>query len=189
MSDFVFPLQWWELLNHSSRPASIGLLNDLYPERATPILGCLTLPSLEELHTNDWTLLNSANLSAFKLRSSCPLTRITLCTGRYADEFRCPDVHPLPGMTDLVVEHMMREDGLVAKLLLERYLPDLLHLTLRLQPFRFLWKMGRIPLLLDRKRWQSDSDTQSGGRLRKFLVVDERYTSTIDEMWNSDVGK
>jgi len=70
-------------------------------------------------------------------------------------------------------------------LLLEEYFPDLCRLTLRLQPFEVLWNIGATSLLLDRKRPRPDEP--NGGRLHKFIAVDQPYR--FDRMWNSDVGK
>ena len=164
----------------------LGLLDTGSSEGATAILGCLTLPSLQEFHTNTLAFLNPACLPALVHRSSCPLTGITLC--RHLDESGCLDFQPFPGVTDLVLEHI-NAHGTIVKLLLEAYFPDLLHLTLQLQPFRFLWGMGKIPRLLDRITRRPDSDVQNEGGLCKLLVVDEHRASQIDEMWNSDVGK
>jgi len=77
--------------------------------------------------------------------------------------------------------------GVVKKLLLEGYLPNLRHLTLQLQPFLRLWQMGVIPSLLDRKRLQPDGSNKGG--LPKILVVEEDQVHKFDQMWDSDVGE
>jgi len=142
-----------------------------------PVLfGSLTLPRLQVLSINETILLK--HLPALMHRSSCPLTKLILFLdveyGLFLDEFR-----PLTGVTDLVVEGL---NAMIKRLLLEGYFPDLRHLTLRLQPFKELWHVGAIPLLLDLKRPPNKSNE---GRLDKFLVVDKDRAEGFDRMWNS----
>jgi len=114
------------------------------------LLDSLTLPCLHELDIDEAILLT--HLTALVHRSSCPLTRLTLSL-KFREDFPFLDMQPLPGVVDLVVEALNKEQAfLINKLLLEGYFPNLQHLTLRLQAFLYLWDMNIIPLLLDRKR-------------------------------------
>jgi len=139
-------------------------------------LDFLTLPCLQEVVIFETILL--AQLPALVRQSSCPLTRLTLDN----DGLPFGELQPLPGVTDLVVGFWNMDGGAMMKLLL--YLPDLHHLTLRVQPFQELWDLGVIPLLLDLKR---RPDGPSEGRLHKFIVVDD--VSQFDRVWKSDVGE
>jgi len=138
----------------------------------------LTLPCLQELH-----IFNLTQLPALVHRSSCPLTKLTYSSFARGDidNMSVDDLRPLPGVTDLVVEHLDETDG-IERLLLEGYFPDLRHLTLRPRPFWSLWRTGIIPLLLDRKRPRPDEPNE--GRLHKFLVVDH-VVSGLDYLLNS----
>jgi hypothetical protein len=147
-------------------------------------LGSLTLPCLQEFHTDE--IISLTYLPALVHRSSCPLTNITLFgILRVGLEF-FGDLHLLRGLTDLVCETV---DGhaSVVRLLLDGYFPDLHNFTLRLQPFLSLWYEGIFHELLDRKGPRPDSPNE--GRFRKLLVVDPLRGPQFDDMWKSDVGK
>jgi len=159
----------------------LGLFNASKAE-ATSILGCLTLPCLQELHTNQLVLLTPAILPALVDRSSCPLTSITLSDVRMDESEILVDMQPFPGVTDIVVETMSYLA--FKKLFLEEYFPDLLYLTLRLQPFLHLWDKGVIPALLDRNRARLDAQ-----RRCKLLVVDRHRAFRRNSMWTSDFKK
>jgi hypothetical protein len=116
-------------------------------------------------------------LPALVQRSSCPLARITfelIETVRSESDWELFDGFqpslPLAGVTDLVFENVEKAHQTVTikKLLLEEYFPDLLRLTLRLDPFLFLLDEDVIRLLLDRKPPRHGA--ANGGRLRKILV-------------------
>jgi hypothetical protein len=135
------------------------------------VLGSLTLPCLQELHIFDFP----TQLPALVRRSSCPLTKLMLI---YINgELPFDELRPLPGVTDLVIEHLGERPDDVKRLLLEGYFPDLRHLTLRLQPFQVLWDIGVIHLLLDRKRRPEPKE----GGLHRF-VVDHVFEH---HMWDS----
>jgi len=140
------------------------------------LLGSLTLPCLQVLNIHNTILLT--HLPALVQRSSCPLTKLILSDFVFEDgnEFQ-----PLTGVTNLIVEDMVKEDDAIKRLLDVYYFPDLRHLTLRLQPFRVLWDAGVIPLLLDRKR----ADERG---LDKFIVVDQVRAPEFDLMWE-EVGE
>ena len=150
---------------------------------ATSILGYLTLPNLQEFHTNELVPLLPPNLPALVYRSSCPLTRITFrdagMGGSWSGSRAALDLRPLPGVTDIVVETMPYV--MFKKLLFEEYYPDLLRLTLRLRLFLHLWDRDIIPALLDRNRTRPDSQ-----RRRKLLVVDKHQAFRDNPMWNSN---
>jgi hypothetical protein len=149
------------------------------------LLGALTLPSLQEFHTNEWLSLTPAHLPALVHRSSCPLTTITLFEESEV-EF-VDDLEPLRGVTDLVLEEYS-DPITVRKLLLEEYFPDLRHLTLRLEPFLDLWRNGILSMVLDRKRQHCDAP--NGGRLLKVLVVDPLRHHDFDRLiWRSKIGE
>ena len=120
--------------------------------------------------------ISLGQLPALVRRSSCPLTRLTLL--HYSADLSLDELQPLPGVTDLVIGVCEDNDAMM-RLLLERYFPDLRHLTLRLRPFMVLWNRGVIPLLLDRKRTRVDEP--NGGRLHKFIVV-EKWVSAFDSL-------
>jgi len=143
------------------------------------VLGSLTLPCLQEVEI--FKIIHLVQLSALVRRSSCPLTKLTLHLDQIESPSSFDELQPLPGVTDLVVGY--DKGGAMKGLLLEEYFPDLCHLTLRLQPFEVLWNIGAISLLLDRKRPRPDEP--NGGRLHKFIVVDQRF----DRIWISDIGK
>jgi len=147
------------------------------------LLRSFTLPCLQEVEVFQDSHLTQ--LPALVRRSSCPLTKLTLFLQRV--EFPFDEFQPLSGMTDLVVRFWEHGKGdALMRLLLEGHFPDLRHLTLEIQPFKVLWNIGAIPLLLDRKRPRPDE--LNGGRLHKFIVVDQdRYL--FDRMWKSNVGK
>jgi len=145
-------------------------------------LGSLTLPCLQEFVIHEAITLTQ--LPALVRRSSCPLTSLTLFL--YSKHLPFNELGPLPGVTDLVIGACEDSDAMT-RLLLERYFPDLRHLTLHLQPFMVLWSKGIIPLLLDCKRPRLDDP--NGGRLHKFIVVDQDLKSALRRMWNSEVGK
>jgi hypothetical protein len=149
---------------------------------APDLLGSLTLPCLQEVEISEAILLTQ--LPALVRRSSCPLTRLTLFL--YSKDLSLDELQPLPGVTDLVIGAWKTGDAMM-RLLLEGYFPDLRHLTLRLQPFEVLWDIGVIPSLLDRKRPRLDDP--NGGRLHKFIVVDQDRKFEFDRMWNSEVGE
>ena len=153
---------------------------------SSALLNSLTLPCLQELHTNEMVLL--IDLPAFVHRSSCPLTRLTLLRD-FEDELVFGDLRPLPGVTDLVVETLRKgcQADRIMKILLEEYFPDLRHLTLRLRPFLFLWDTGFIPLFLNRKRPQPNGPNE--GKLHKFLVVERDKGPEFQHLWNLDVGE
>jgi hypothetical protein len=172
-NDFSMP----PIIHHKLKTLYLGLC-------PPPVLGSLTLPCLQELlfyNVNDLT-----QLPALMRRSSCPLTKLTLFY-HYGSELPIDELRPLPGVTDL---HVGYWDGIpqdIKRLLLEGYFPDLRHLTLRLQPFKMLWDIGGIHLLLDRKRPQAD-ELKEGG-LHKILVVDHDKVSEIARMCDSGVGE
>jgi hypothetical protein len=115
---------------------------------AQNLLDSLTLPCLQEVEIFESILLTQ--LPALVHRSSCPLTKL----GLYLDQVLSFDeLQPLPGMTDLVVMYLDDDDeddagdagDMMMRLLLGGYFPNLLHLTLRLQPFEVLWELASYP--------------------------------------------
>jgi len=135
--------------------------------RRGKVLRSLTLPCLQEFHTNKMNLLKW--LPALVQRSSCPLTRITFDLIRSIeneDQGLFDDLQPLPGVTDLAIEYLEGLDQItmIKRLLLEEYFPHLRHLILRLDAFLFLWEEGIVSTLLDRQRV-----TRKGGH-PKILV-------------------
>ena len=162
-----------------------GMSWESYPLRTTDFLSSLTLPSLQEFHTNAMLTLSPTSLPALVQRSSCPLTKLRLFKNFGNEKFLFDNLQPLPGVTDLVLEALTYEPFVIKKLLLNGYFPDLRHLTLRLEPFRVLLKIGFIIPLLALK--QSRSDRPNEGKLDKFLVIDK--ASKFDDLWNSDLGE
>jgi len=158
---------------------------DKYPfSSAASLLTSLTLPSLQEFHTN--AMITLKYLPALVQRSSCLLTKLRLFKD-FGDESPIFDslLSPLPGVTNLVVETLDYDPGTISKLLLDGYFPDMRHLTLRLEPFRFLLDSGAISPLLDLK--QPRHDRPYKGKLHKFLVIDHAYI--FDDLWDSDLGE
>jgi hypothetical protein len=154
---------------------------------APTIMGALTLPCLQEFHTEDVIFI--ANLPALVHRSSCPLTKLTFCL--HIDEvdgdIYLSGIEPMPSVTELFLETQQDNSASVfEKLLLEGYFPNLRHLTLQLQPFLSMWGVGTIRLLLDNRRLRPDEPNE--GRLPKILVVEKDQADKFDEMWNSNVG-
>jgi len=96
-------------------------------------LGSLTFPYLEAVI---YEAISLKQLPALVRRSSSPLTSLILSL----DSAHLPfdELRPLPGVTDLVIKGWRPEGGAMMRLLLEGYIPDLRHLTLRLQPFETL---------------------------------------------------
>jgi hypothetical protein len=147
-------------------------------QRTLMFLDSLTLPCLRAIET-DIAMMVSALLPSFLRRSSCPLTRITILEMKELPS----NLHPLTGVTDLVLEEVY--DGSMLKgLLLEGYFPDLHHLTLPLHSFVNLWKTGVIPMLLDRNRVRLNEVP-----LRRFFVVGPQVVDKSNPMWDSDFGK
>ena len=137
------------------------------------LLGSLILPCLQAFHATEMMPLKY--LPALVHRSSCPLTTITFnLTAEYRryGEYRLFDgMQPLPGVTDLVVHNVERPPQVVAikRLLLEDYFPDLRHLILGQQSFRFLWD-GNAISLLDQKWLRLDATAKGIGH-RKIIVI------------------
>jgi hypothetical protein len=77
---------------------------------AVTLLGSLTLPSLQEFHTDQLVLLYPVYLPALVLRSSCPLARITLSRYFAQNLGSSYDLQPLSGVTDLVLETSDEDD-------------------------------------------------------------------------------
>jgi hypothetical protein len=153
------------------------------------LFGSLTLPCLQEFHTDKILFLTPAYLPALVHRSSCPLTRITLLE-TYGGEAGLLDImnalKPLPGVAELVLENPrfnQRDASIVGKI--EDYFPNVRLLTLRLKVFLVLWRSREIPMLLGSNRPRPDSP--NGGSLT-ILVVDEDQAQ-FDNMWDSDVGE
>jgi len=148
---------------------------------APDFLVSLTLPCLREFEVFP---IHLKQISALVRRSSCPLTKLTL----YLEQVEYPfdEFQPLSGLTDLVVRFWERSKGdALMRLLLEGHFPDLRHLTLGIQPFKVLWDIGAILILLDRKRPRPDEP--NGGRFHKFIVVDQ--PRLFNHFWNWGVGE
>ena len=174
---FSIPL----IIHHRLKTLSFHYAQD--NDATLGLLLSLTLPCLQEFHTNE--TLHLVSLPALVHRSSCPLRRLTLFQD-FEDQITDIDgVQPLPGVTDLVVEGE-EPATIILELLLKEYFPDLRHLTLRLETFLVLWNTSTFRLYLDRKRPRSDGPNE--GRLHKFLVTDQD-SSGFEDMWNSDVGE
>jgi hypothetical protein len=150
------------------------------------LLDSLTVPCLQEFHTDDMEWLIPAYLPALVHRSSCSLTRITLLEGLSIGSEILDELEPIPGVTGLVLASLGRESAM-EKLLLEEYFPDLRRLTLLLRPFIFLWEEGLVSELLDRKGPRPDAPNEE--RPLKLVVVDPLRGPELDDMWNSDIGK
>jgi hypothetical protein len=147
---------------------------------AAMLLENLTLPSLQKFITHGMSLLAPAYLPVLVHRSSCPLTSITVLELPTGILGTFNNLQPFRGVTDLSLHSV---DGAVKRFLVQEYFPDLRCLTLRVQPFLFLWRSGIISTLLGRKRPNAPNEA----RLPKLFVVDE--TSRLDYMWDSDIGK
>jgi hypothetical protein len=147
-------------------------------ERTHMLLDSLTLPCLRAIET-DIDIVVTAVLPSLLRRSSCPLTRITILEMKELPS----NLHPLTGVTDLVLEEEY-DVSILKVLLLEGYFPDLHHLTLPLHLFVNLWKTGVIPMLLDRNRARLNEVP-----LRKIFVVDPQVVDKSHSMWDSDLGK
>ena len=169
-SDFSMP----PIILH--RLKTLDLHRSPYWDVKPDLLDSLTLPCLQEVVI--YETISLTQLPALLRRSSCPLTSLTL----FLDSIHFPfdELGPLPGVTDLVIGAWDEVDAMM-RLLLEGFLPDLRHLTLRLSSFMVLWNRGVIPLLLDRKRPRLDD--ANGGRFHKFIVVDQDW----EFEWNSEV--
>jgi len=135
------------------------------------LLNSLILPCLRAVETN---VVDIALLSLVR-RSSCPLTRITI----YGITKLPSDLHPIPGVTNLVLGSVY-DNAVLKVLLLEGYFPDLCHLTLPLQSFVTLWGTGVISMLLDRNR--------SGVVLRNIFVVDPLRVGIRDSEFGKQLG-
>jgi hypothetical protein len=142
------------------------------------LLDSLTLPCLRAIETKI-DMVVTALLPSLLRRSSCPLTRITILEMKELPS----NLHPLPGVTDLVLEKVY-DVSILKVLLLEGYFPDLRHLTLPLHSFVMLWEMGVIPMLLDRNRVRPNELP-----LRNIFVVDPQVVDKSNPMWDSDFGK
>jgi len=153
------------------------------PFGTASLLGSLTLPSLQEFHTNAMDALTS--LPALVQRSSCPLTKLRLFKYFEGEASILDNLPPIPGVTDLVMGALTCEPRMIKKLLLDGYFPDLRHLTLRMEPFRLLLETGAIIPLLGLK--QSRPDRPNEGKLDKFLVIDQ--ASYFVNLWNSSFGE
>jgi hypothetical protein len=149
-------------------------------------LGSLTLPCLQEFHTNELFSLTPTYLPALVHRSSCPLTNITLFEFPMVRPEVLDDLKPLRGVTDLVWETLDGHFEFV-KLLLEGYVPDVRHLTLRVESFLLLWSTGVFTKVPDGGGPLPDAPNE--GRLLQLLVVDPLRGPDFVETWNSDVGK
>jgi hypothetical protein len=150
-----------------------------HSHQGTPmLLDSLTLPCLRAIET-DIDIMVTALLPSLLRRSSCPLTRITILKMKELPS----NLHPLPGVTDLVLEEEY-DVSILKVLLLEGYFPDLRHLTLPLHSFVMLWEMGVIPMLLDRNRVRPNELP-----LRNIFVVDPQVVDKSNPMWDSDFGK
>jgi len=68
------------------------------------LLCSLTLPGLQEFHTDQLSLLTTPYIPAFIQHSSCPLTGITLCDTRDNEFGFFNSLRPLPGVTDITLE-------------------------------------------------------------------------------------
>ena len=108
-----------------------------------PIPDCdnlaLSLPNLQQFHTNQTVLLILAYLPALV---HWPSTLIFKVVRIDSGLFSHLQLEPLPEVTGIVVESSGEESDLIKQLLLDGYFPDLRHVTLRLEPFIFPWKMG-----------------------------------------------
>ena len=188
---FHYPARCPKLLNaldYSSKAENIELVFSTYQDMGMRLFRFLTLPSLQEFHTNDIDFLTPACLPALVHRSSCSLTRIVIWNVSGSDLETFDGLQPLPGVTDLVLEYLDVESVVVKKLLLEEYFPDLHHLTLGLQSFLYLWHTGIISMLLDCK--QPHRDTANKGRHRKILVIDQCQTGEFNDfVWKLVIGK
>jgi hypothetical protein len=148
------------------------------------LLGSLTIPCLQEFHTDDLDLLMPVYHPELMRRSSCPLTRITLLDDLFGGLEVLDEWQPIPGVTGLVLESL---DDVVEELLLKKCFPDLCHLTLKLQTFLYLWKNGTISELLAHNGPRSDAPHEE--RRLKLVVVDSLPGPELENMWNSDIGK
>jgi hypothetical protein len=151
-----------------------------FKEAAAMLLGSLTLPSLQEFHTNEMALLHPAYLPALVHRSSCPLTMITLSRCLEED---LDDLQPLSGVTDLVLGPDTYNTA-IRELLLEKYFPDLRRLTLRPDTFWLLWSLGFISKLLDCNRPGPGAHIER--RIHKIIV--EEAADIGGCSWKSYVG-
>jgi len=137
------------------------------------LLGSLILPCLQAFHATKMMPLKY--LSALVHRSSCPLTTITFnLTAEYRryGEYRLFDgMQPLPGVTNLVVYNVEGppQAAAIKRFLFGDYFPDLRHLTLGQQAFRFLWDADAISLL-DQKWLRLDATAKGIGH-RKIIVI------------------
>ena len=162
---------------------TLSLCRAIDLDSATMFLDSLTLPCLQEVHTDKILLLKC--LPALVHRSSCPAIRLTLSSSSENELELIGDLQPMPGVNDVVVlETSVEGDAVMRKLLLEGYFPDMRHLTLRLQPFLSLWQKGVIPLLVYEKHLRHNEGVPS-----KILVVEQDRALEFDRMWKSAVGE
>jgi hypothetical protein len=133
----------------------------------TILLSSLTLPCLRTIRTD---LTPAANIPALVHRSSCPLSRIAF-DGSNWSEF---SLRPLPGVTHLVLEQVGHKMvyGMLMKIFLRDYFPDLRQLTLGPEDFHVLLD---VLLVL--------ADVRNKVTLRKIFV---RGATKSHSMWDSD---
>ena len=159
------------------RLKTLSLCSTRYADELKAVLlGSLTLPCLQEFCACETVLLTPEYLPALVHRSSCLLTRITFMkTFRHVEPNGIQYWEPLPGVTDLVLENTETDlrDAAIVNKVVEKYFPDLRHLTLRPKFFLSLWCRGLIPILLDREGL-------------KILVIDQ---DRFDDRWNFGIGK
>lgn len=134
----------------------------------------LTLPGLEVLKVDTFSILDPENLPAFVKRSSCPLTKLTI-TGSSGGLETLSQLTSVPTVTDLTIFALHLDINFVKALTLrpvtvsdaDKLLPNLRRLALHIFDAQLPWSF--IPDLF---RPQSEDQSEDQDRRVKALIVD-----------------